>query len=281
MEENNKKNQEVAKRIIKKALKRIISQKQIKVEQTVIPVDITDKNEIRRAVEMQIVAPLTYGEDESKPKISDNMYEEIKLVMNLFNDVYDDAYKESYEFAKRIIKSALNKIINQKQIKVEETVIPVDIADENEIRRAVEMQIVAPVTYSAGETVPKISDNIYEEIKLVMNLFNEVYDDAYNEYLLINKKIAERNVKIDSKKTKDSKTIQQKADEFNQLIRNFRKGIPKEYLEPKREKINNICKDERNNNIYNKEIKYMPMYKGEINKLPPKKRQGDIEMGDR
>ena len=166
--------------------------------------------------------------------------------------------------AMAVIQNELKKIINKRGIvKLDDKrEVKVDLEQPNkqEIKDVVELLIVLP---SLNEKIPQ---RIIEEIHQILEVFDESFDEAYEKVILQNYK-EKSNESNTSKKTDDTvkqgkvsnmQTIQEKADMFNEFIRENVNKLPREYLN----KID--------------QIRHIPMYKGNFNEVAPKN-SGDVE----
>lgn len=115
--------------------------------------------------------------------------------------------------------------------------------------------IYSPLTYVEGEKPTPMAVETKKEIETIIQLFDDIYDEVYEECL------AKPNKGV----------IQQKADRFNQIIGEFRKKMtPKEELV----EINRRIQDARSR----KEVKHIAIREGnydyEATKRVEKRMQG-------
>ena len=105
------------------------------------------------------------------------------------------AQKEK-EIVKKIIKKAVNRIMQQGYVDAPDGRIEINISNSEDIKFGVKTHIVAPLTFQKGEKPPQVTEEIKKQIELVMGLFDEVYDEAYQEELKALKEFAKNFIKI-------------------------------------------------------------------------------------
>lgn len=183
----------------------------------------------------------------------------LKMIEEAYNAIktqecrkkYDESLKaEEYKLVKGIVKNAIRKIIREGNVKYNGKKIEVSALDKQEMRNATEQLITQLLEYANEE--PNITGNkrkaIIKKFKLVISLFDEVYDESYNECMI------DKNKKSKQHENKPEHAITQKAEIFNQLIRSNQIEIQKGNLG----KVGKELKDR---------IEYTPIYKGKYGQI--------------